>query len=188
MFSQNQSDIDLLATNFTKIKSQLYQISIFYCQNKLPYLKQPDQKSLEYIDFATGQSLIIAKGCNFDCFQFVWFILKKLVESKIITSKIGKYEQTFDTIAKLKICKSKGFYKEFQDQSNLQSCGLIFFTTTPIGMKTVGQRHLGFYFLDDIQISFISNRKSQSGVVNDKYSLLEFEKLLQSFPICWISC
>jgi hypothetical protein len=183
----NNFDIDLLATNFASIKPDLYAICIFYCQNQLPYLKQPDQKSLEYIDFATGQSLIIPANCNFDCFQFVWFILKKLVESKVIKSEITEYQQTFDTIIKFTTAKENGFLVDFQGQSDLQSCGLVFFTITPGGMTQYGQRHMGFYFLDQDKVEFVSNRSSRGGVVNDNYSKSEFAKILQDFPVCWIS-
>jgi len=90
------ADTTLLGTNFSEIKEPLYTICQFYCLHKLPYLKKPDGIGFSYIDQFSSQS-VMTDTLIFDCFGFVWFVLKKLTEQGVIASDIEKWHPTYDT-------------------------------------------------------------------------------------------
>ena len=142
---------------------------------------------MEYIDFITKSKVIIVDIPAFDCFQFVWFVLKKLIEAKIISSQIQKYEPTFDMIKKLKIAQARGCFQDFKTFSDLKTCGVMFYAKTAQGWENMHERHIGFYFVQEDQISFVSNHKHEHGVVKENFSHQEFVVIFANFPDCIVT-
>ena len=142
---------------------------------------------MEYIDFITKSKVIIVDIPAFDCFQFVWFVLKKLIEAKIISSQIQKYEPTFDMIKKLKIAQARGCFQDFKTFSDLKTCGVVFYTKTHNGWENMHERHIGFYFMQKDEIIFISNHKHELEVVQENFSFQEFTNIFSNFPHCIVT-
>ncbi len=176
------AEVRLFGVNFSSVFDELLQICRFYCDSKykLPYIHQKQRLDLRYTDFFTQEIMVIPdidRECYFDCFQFVWFILKKLCEGGVIYSSVIKqYTPTIQTMKKLDKSLELGFLSRLNDLNQLlnSQCGVIFFGDTLELSKTRGMRHLGFYFVFEDTISMISNRLSQNGVVEDSFSKTEF--------------
>jgi hypothetical protein len=182
--------IELLNTDFTSIKSTLFEICSFYTAepNKLNYFKLSDKKTLSYRDFKSRELIELVDYASFDCFQFVWFILEKLAEYKIINSKVAYYEQTFKTTDKIKTAIERKYLTKLENPKQL-GCGVIFFIKDDSGWLTQGKRHMGFYFtdLDTDTVKIISNRKSKDGIDIETFSKIRFFERFSSLPGCWIS-
>ena len=189
MVATHNSDdiIELLNNDFSKISSELFEICMFYATppHRLSYLKLYDEKVLEYVDFQTGDLIQLDSYSNFDCFQFVWFVLQKLAEYKIIKSDIKYYEQTFQTIEKILDAIDKKYLVLLKSPNQL-NCGVVFYLTREDGWETPGKRHAGFYFTKGDYVEVISNHKFMKGVGVEKYTKSEFVERFTKLP-CYIS-
>jgi hypothetical protein len=184
----SKDHIELLNTDFTMIKDELLDMCTFYANDphRLGYFQWKDCKSLSYIDFKSKNIISIPGETNFDCFQFVWFILEKLAQYQTIPSKITSYSPTFDTLTKLKLAIQQSYLTELTDQSQL-TCGVIFFTKNANGWDKKGARHMGFYFNNGDKIQMISNRQSKKGVDIEYFDLSDFFERFSNMSECYIS-
>jgi hypothetical protein len=126
-----------------------------------------------YRDYVTKRTIEMEAVVNFDCFQFVWFVLQELAETGIIYPKISSYQPIYDTIPKLHLAVNQGYMTKLTEINQL-STGVIFILKTQQGWDKMGQRHLGFYFTSGEKVHMISDRNVKKGVDVESFGRQEF--------------
>jgi hypothetical protein len=180
--------MQLLYKDFRNIKDQLYEVCKFYSepQNNPGYFKWQEGKDLVYRDYMSKKVIEMEEVINFDCFQFVWFVLQELAETGVIGPKIESYQPVYNTILKLHVAIEKGYMIKLEEINQL-SVGIIFFLKTPEGWENMGERHLGFYFTNGDKVQMISDRNSAKGVDIETFGKQEFFDKFSGMSGCFVS-
>jgi hypothetical protein len=180
--------IQLLNRDFRQIEKGLYEVCKFYSepQNNPGYFKWQEGKDLVYRDYMTKKVIEMEEVINFDCFQFVWFVLQELAESGVIGPQIESYMPVYDTILKLHEAIENGYLSKLTEMNQL-STGIIFFLKTPQGWENMGERHFGFYFTQGDRVQMISDRNSVKGVEAETFDKQEFFDKFSKMSECFVS-
>lgn len=166
--------------NLSNLRDTVYIFAKRYSEPN--YKLQFTASNCNYIKDGSGRWVKMNSGI--DCFGFVLLVLKDLARYGFIDFPHQK--KIVNVIDLLRNALNKGILIEVDSWDKCfenSLCGLFFYTKSSIGWGTKGCRHLGFYFVFDNQITLVHNTLfygEYGGVVEEKYSKVEFNEFIQS--------